>query len=249
VVANTHPPLSLICQQLPHPLFCFSHPFTPQFKLHYLHRRHQQPQSSSSGTVSSFHPSLTVSSHFSTPFILLIFLSPALFILFFGSHHSFSPFYHVRSLFPSFSEEAFIWSVLNFILITDSNFDLDLSILSLGSLILLPPLSCSLTYNIHSLLLLQESSIPLSHLQKRPRSPPPQIFTLWQLLQLLGNIPPSGAQSIIRLGLAGGGGAHAGGFTRVPPPPRKWRNCWWMAWFGSPGAGSCHDEEGGRNIL
>jgi hypothetical protein len=26
---NTHPPLSLVCQQLPHPLLCPSHPFTP----------------------------------------------------------------------------------------------------------------------------------------------------------------------------------------------------------------------------
>jgi hypothetical protein len=47
VVTNTHPPLSLVCQQLPHPLLCPS----PQFKIHYLHRRHQQSQLSSSRTV------------------------------------------------------------------------------------------------------------------------------------------------------------------------------------------------------
>jgi hypothetical protein len=29
VVTNTHPPLSFVCQQLPHPLLCPSHPFTP----------------------------------------------------------------------------------------------------------------------------------------------------------------------------------------------------------------------------
>jgi hypothetical protein len=29
VVTNTHPPLSLVCQQLPHPLLCPSHPFIP----------------------------------------------------------------------------------------------------------------------------------------------------------------------------------------------------------------------------
>jgi hypothetical protein len=50
-VANTHPPLSLICQQLPHPLLALLPFHTPQFRLHYLHR-HQQLQSSSSGTRS-----------------------------------------------------------------------------------------------------------------------------------------------------------------------------------------------------
>jgi hypothetical protein len=29
VVMNAHPPFSLVCQQLPHPLLCPSHPFTP----------------------------------------------------------------------------------------------------------------------------------------------------------------------------------------------------------------------------
>jgi hypothetical protein len=43
MVTNTQPPLSLLCQQLPHTLLCPSHPFTPpKFKLHYLHRQHQQ---------------------------------------------------------------------------------------------------------------------------------------------------------------------------------------------------------------
>jgi hypothetical protein len=50
VVANTHPPLSLVCQQLPHPLLALPPFHTPQFRLHYLHRQHQQLQSSSSGT-------------------------------------------------------------------------------------------------------------------------------------------------------------------------------------------------------
>jgi hypothetical protein len=49
VVANTHPPLSLVCQQLPHPWLALLLFHTPQFRLHYLHRRHQQLQSSSSG--------------------------------------------------------------------------------------------------------------------------------------------------------------------------------------------------------
>ncbi len=31
VVANTHPPLSLVCQQLPHPLLAFPPFHTPQF--------------------------------------------------------------------------------------------------------------------------------------------------------------------------------------------------------------------------
>jgi hypothetical protein len=42
MVANTHPPLSLVCQQLPHPLLALPTFHTPQFRLHYLHRRHQQ---------------------------------------------------------------------------------------------------------------------------------------------------------------------------------------------------------------
>jgi hypothetical protein len=29
IVTNAHPPLSLVYQQLPHPLLCPSHPFTP----------------------------------------------------------------------------------------------------------------------------------------------------------------------------------------------------------------------------
>jgi hypothetical protein len=51
VVANTHPLLSLVCQQLPHPLLVLPPFHTPQIKLQYLHRRHQQHQSSLSGTV------------------------------------------------------------------------------------------------------------------------------------------------------------------------------------------------------
>jgi hypothetical protein len=50
VVANTHPPLSLVCQQLPHSLLALPPFHTPQFRLHYLHRRHQQLQLSLSGT-------------------------------------------------------------------------------------------------------------------------------------------------------------------------------------------------------
>jgi hypothetical protein len=38
VVMNTHPPLSLVCQQLHHPLLALPPFHTPQFKLHYLHR-------------------------------------------------------------------------------------------------------------------------------------------------------------------------------------------------------------------
>jgi hypothetical protein len=59
VVTNPHPPLSLVCYQLPRPLALT--PFTPFSpitlhitSLHYLHRRHQQSQSSSSGTVATF---------------------------------------------------------------------------------------------------------------------------------------------------------------------------------------------------
>jgi hypothetical protein len=50
VVTNTHPPLSLVCQQLPHPLLALPPFHTPKLKSHYLHRRHQQLQSSLSGT-------------------------------------------------------------------------------------------------------------------------------------------------------------------------------------------------------
>ncbi len=49
MMANTYPPLSLVCQ-LPHPLLALPPFHTPQFRLQYLHRRHQQIQSSSSGT-------------------------------------------------------------------------------------------------------------------------------------------------------------------------------------------------------
>jgi hypothetical protein len=52
VVANTHPLLSLVCQQLLHPLLALPPFHTPQFRLHYLHRWHQQLQSSSSRTTS-----------------------------------------------------------------------------------------------------------------------------------------------------------------------------------------------------
>ncbi len=51
VVPNTYPPLSLVSQQLPHPLLAPPLFHTPQFRLHYLHRWHQQLQSSSSGTT------------------------------------------------------------------------------------------------------------------------------------------------------------------------------------------------------
>jgi hypothetical protein len=51
MMVNTHPPLSLVCQQLPHPLLALPPFHTPQFRLHYFHRRHRQLQSSSSGTV------------------------------------------------------------------------------------------------------------------------------------------------------------------------------------------------------
>ncbi len=33
MVTNTHPPLSLVCQQLPHPLLYTSHPFTPTVQI------------------------------------------------------------------------------------------------------------------------------------------------------------------------------------------------------------------------
>jgi hypothetical protein len=57
VVTNTYPPMSLVYQQLPHPLaFLPLSPFhTPQFKLHYLQRRHQQSRSSLSGTVKTYY--------------------------------------------------------------------------------------------------------------------------------------------------------------------------------------------------
>ncbi len=51
VVANTHPPFSLVSQQLPHPLLALPPFHTPQFRLQYLHRWHQQLQSSSSDTA------------------------------------------------------------------------------------------------------------------------------------------------------------------------------------------------------
>ncbi len=49
---NTHLLLSLVYWQLPHPLPVLSPFHTPQIKLQYLHRRHQQHQPSSSGTIS-----------------------------------------------------------------------------------------------------------------------------------------------------------------------------------------------------
>ncbi len=52
VVTNSHPPLSLVCQQLPHPWLLPLLPFhTPHFKLHYLHRQLQQSRSPSAGTL------------------------------------------------------------------------------------------------------------------------------------------------------------------------------------------------------
>ncbi len=51
VVANTHPLLSLVCQQLPHPLLLLPPFHIPEIKLQYLHRQHQQLQPSSSGTL------------------------------------------------------------------------------------------------------------------------------------------------------------------------------------------------------
>ncbi len=53
VVANTHPLLSLVCQQLPHPLLVLPPFHTPQIKLQYLHRWHQQHLPSSSGSVTT----------------------------------------------------------------------------------------------------------------------------------------------------------------------------------------------------
>jgi hypothetical protein len=50
VVRNTHPPLSLVCQQLPHPLLALLTLHTPRW-LQYLHRWRQQLQSSSFGTL------------------------------------------------------------------------------------------------------------------------------------------------------------------------------------------------------
>ncbi len=51
IAANTNPLLSLVGQQLPHPLLVLPPLHTPQIKLQYLHRRHQQHQPSSSGTL------------------------------------------------------------------------------------------------------------------------------------------------------------------------------------------------------
>ncbi len=45
--------LSLVCQQLPHPLLALPPFHTPQFRLQYLHRGLQQLQSSSSGTITT----------------------------------------------------------------------------------------------------------------------------------------------------------------------------------------------------
>jgi hypothetical protein len=53
VVANTLLLLSLVCQQLPHPLLALPPFHTPQIKLQYLYRRHQQHQPSSSGTLTN----------------------------------------------------------------------------------------------------------------------------------------------------------------------------------------------------
>ncbi len=52
MMANTHPPLSLVCQQLPHPLLARPPFHTPQFRIQYWHRRHQQLQSSLPNTTS-----------------------------------------------------------------------------------------------------------------------------------------------------------------------------------------------------
>jgi hypothetical protein len=50
VVANIHPLLPLVGQQLPHPLLVLPPFHNPQTHLQYLHRRHQQLQPSSSDT-------------------------------------------------------------------------------------------------------------------------------------------------------------------------------------------------------
>jgi hypothetical protein len=47
VVANIHPLLSVVCQQLSHPVLVLLPFHTPQIKLQYLHRRHQQVSNSS----------------------------------------------------------------------------------------------------------------------------------------------------------------------------------------------------------
>jgi hypothetical protein len=78
VVANTHPPLSLVCQQLPHPLLALPPFRTPQFRLHYLHRRHQQLKSSSSGTRGAIRnkfvgPNNLLRIIFSSPLFQVIF--------------------------------------------------------------------------------------------------------------------------------------------------------------------------------
>ncbi len=62
-VADTLPLLSLVCQQLPHPLQVLPPFHTPQLKLQYLHRQHKQQQSSSSGTVIS-HNVFSISAGF-----------------------------------------------------------------------------------------------------------------------------------------------------------------------------------------
>ncbi len=62
VVTNTHPPLSLVCQQLPHPLLCSSHPFTPHSSnyiiyidniSHLSHLRREQSESFGQTTLNS----------------------------------------------------------------------------------------------------------------------------------------------------------------------------------------------------
>jgi hypothetical protein len=54
VVANIHPLLSLVCPQLSHPLLVLPPFHTPQIKLQYLHRRHQQLQPSLSSTITVY---------------------------------------------------------------------------------------------------------------------------------------------------------------------------------------------------
>ncbi len=49
--ANIHPLFSLVCWQLPHPLLVLPPFHNPQINWQYLHRRHQQHQPSSSGTL------------------------------------------------------------------------------------------------------------------------------------------------------------------------------------------------------
>ncbi len=54
LVTNTHLPLSLVCQKLPHPLLCPSHPFTPHSSNNIIYIDDiNNSRSSSSGTITT----------------------------------------------------------------------------------------------------------------------------------------------------------------------------------------------------